>query len=303
MCALHVVATPIGNLEDITLRALRVLAECSLIFAEDTRHTRILLGHHQIDTRTQSLNAQNERSRIRLALERLDAGESIALVSDAGTPLVSDPGGRLVEAVVEAGHTVVSIPGASASLAALCVSGLRAQPFTFVGFLPRKAGARRQLLEQLAPRVETLVIFESPRRIGATLQDLVESHGPERRACVAREMTKIHEEAARGTLAELAERFAEGARGEVTLVVEGLEGPLAAAGVVATTPEDLDRSIRERLAAGRRPREIAAELAPRSGVPRREIYARALACRDSGEAADDPSPLEEAKDAEEVAER
>jgi 16S rRNA (cytidine1402-2'-O)-methyltransferase len=297
MGTLHVVATPIGNLEDVTLRALRVLAEASLVFAEDTRRTRILLDHHRIAARTQSLNAQNERARIDVALKRLDAGESIALVSDAGTPLVSDPGGRLVEAIVGAGHDVIPVPGASAPLAALCASGLRAQPFTFVGFLPRKAGARRQRLAELASRRETLVIFESPRRLAATLAELVLSHGEERRACVARELTKLHEEIARGTLSELATRFSEGARGEVTLVVEGAEEGVSRVAAGRMTDEALDREIRDRLEAGERPKEIAAELAPRCGLPRREVYARAVAGREgagsdaqegaSGDACDD----------------
>jgi len=301
MGTLHVVATPIGNLEDITLRALRVLAEASLVFAEDTRRTRILLDHHRITVRTQSLNTQNERARIDVALKRLDADESIALVSDAGTPLVSDPGGRLVEAVVGAGHTVVSVPGASAPLAALCASGLRAQPFTFVGFLPRKAGARRQRLAELAPRHETLVIFESPRRVAKTLAELVETHGAERRACVARELTKLHEEIARGTLSELAARFSEGARGEVTLVVEGTEEGASRAVGSAMSEEALDREIGDRLAAGQRPKEIAAALAPRCGLPRREVYARAVAGRDGRRG--DGAVADAGADGSEVAER
>jgi 16S rRNA (cytidine1402-2'-O)-methyltransferase len=272
MGTLHVVATPIGHLEDISLRALRVLSETDWIYAEDTRRTRILLDRHRIAARPLSLNSHNEEARIGEALARLRAGDDIALVSDAGTPLVSDPGGRLVEAAIEDGHAIDAVPGASALLAALTVSGVRAQPFSFLGFLPRKSGARRRLIESFRGRAETLVFFESPRRVGTTLAELAELLGP-RRACLARELTKLHEEVARGRLPELAERFAEGARGEVTLVVEGAEG---AEGEPAA-PGDLDSEIRLQLQAGRRPREIAARLAPATGVPRREIYGRALA--------------------------
>ncbi|MBW2396918.1 MAG: 16S rRNA (cytidine(1402)-2'-O)-methyltransferase, partial [Deltaproteobacteria bacterium] len=213
MGTLYIVATPIGNLEDG-------------ILAEDTRHTRVLLDHHGIGTRPRSLHAHNERARVAEVLEALDEGGSIALVSDAGTPLVSDPGERLVAAVAAAGHEVVPIPGPSAVLAALVASGLETTPFLFVGFLPRKAGERRARLSGLADRPETLVFFESPRRVARTLSELAERLG-DRPACLARELTKIHEELARGSLAELATRFAEGTRGEVTLVVAGAE-PLPA---------------------------------------------------------------------------
>jgi len=275
MGTLHVVATPIGHLEDISLRALRVRSEADWIFAEDPRRTRILLEKHGIPGRPVSLNAHNEEARIGEALARLRTGADVALVSDAGTPLVSDPGGRLVEAAIEDGHAIDAVPGASALLAALTVSGVRAQPFCFLGFLPRKAGARRRLIESYRGRGETLVCFESPRRVGKTLAELAELLGP-RRACVARELTKLHEEVVRGRLPELAERFAEGARGEVTLVVEGAESDEVAA-VEPVAPGDLDAEVRRQLRAGRRPREIAASLAPATGVPRREIYGRALA--------------------------
>jgi 16S rRNA (cytidine1402-2'-O)-methyltransferase len=283
MGTVHVVATPIGNLEDITLRALRILAEADCIFAEDTRRTRILLDHHGIATRPSSLGTHNEEARIEGALERLRGGASIALVSDAGTPLVSDPGARLVAAAAADGHRVEAIPGPSAILAALSVSGLRVHPFTFAGFLPRKRGARKKLLEVHARRRETLVLFESPHRIAETLTELVEIFGPERPACLARELTKLHEEIARGGLAELAARFAEGARGEVTLVVEGAPAEESAAAELEEM--DVDAEIRALIAAGKRPREIAAQLAGPSGLPRRTIYARAVAAREGGEGA------------------
>ncbi len=271
MGRLHVVATPIGNLEDVTLRALRVLGEASLLLAEDTRHVRKLLERHGIAARPRSLHAHNEASRVAEVLAALEEGADVALVSDAGTPLVSDPGERLVAAAVEAGFEVVAVPGASALLAALAVSGLPASPFTFLGFLPRKAGPRDALLDRFRDAPETLVLFESPRRVASTLRLLAERLGP-RPACLARELTKLHEEVVRGTLPELAERFAEGTRGEVTLVIGGA-GPCA-----ARDPAGLDAEIRARLAAGESARDIAGALAGH-GLPRREVYARVLAVR------------------------
>jgi len=275
MGTLHVVATPIGNLEDITLRALRVLREADLIFAEDTRRTRVLLDHHGVSAKPVSLHAHNEAARLGKALEALEGDGSVAIVSDAGTPLLSDPGERLVRAAADAGHRIEPIPGASAVLAALAGAGLRAQPFTFLGFLPRKSGARRAQVEVFRKRPETLIIFESPRRLANTLSELAEWLGEGRRACVARELTKLHEEFARGTLAGLVEQFDEGARGEITLVVEGAELDVA-----ELSAEELDDELRSRVALGQSAREIAADLAPRTGRPRRELYARVLELRD-----------------------
>jgi len=278
MGTLFLVATAIGHLDDVTLRALEVLREAHLLFAEDTRRTRILLDHHDIAAKPVSLHAHNEAARCARALEELEAGGRVALVSDAGTPLLSDPGERLVAAVIEAGHRVEAVPGPSAVLAALAVSGLSVQPFTFLGFLPRKKGARRKLLDDFVARRETLVLFESPRRIGRTLAELADWLGSERPACVARELTKLHEEVVRGTLAELADRFVEGARGEVTLVVAG-----ASADSSAVLDDDvLDEQIRSRLAAGLGAREIAAALAPEINRPRREVYSRVVAIRKEG---------------------
>src|SRR5271157_5116703 len=262
MGQLHIVATPIGNLEDVTLRAVRVLREADLVFAEDTRHTRILLNRHAIAARPRSLHAHNEASRTGEALAALSAGRSVALVSDAGTPLVSDPGARLVAAAIAAGHGVVSIPGPSAVLAALAVSGLSADTFTFLGFLPRRASLRRELLARLREAPETLILFEAPRRLFATLRELRDALG-DRAACVARELTKLHEEAARGTLSELAERFREGTRGEVTIVVAGAGQGQARASVKVGEPQpgSLDERIHALLAEGRSPREISATLA------------------------------------------
>jgi 16S rRNA (cytidine1402-2'-O)-methyltransferase len=275
MGVLYLVSTPIGNLEDVTLRALRVLREADLVLAEDTRHVRRLLDRHGIAARPVSLHAHNEAARVTQVLEALAGDRAVAIVSDAGTPLVSDPGERVVRAAVAAGHEVRAVPGPSAVLAALLVSGLPAARFQFLGFVPRRAGELRALLDRVATAPDTLVWFDSPRRLGATLRALAERLGP-RQACVARELTKLHEEVVRGSLAELAERFTAGARGEVTLVVAG--APRAAG---ATAVEDLDSDIRLRLAAGASCREIAAELA-RAGLPRRAVYARAVALRDAG---------------------
>jgi 16S rRNA (cytidine1402-2'-O)-methyltransferase len=276
MGTLHLVATPIGNLEDVTLRSVRVLREADLVLAEDTRRSRKLLDRCAIPARPLSLHAHNEAARIAKALDVLSGGGSVALVSDAGTPLISDPGERLVAAAIAAGHRVVPVPGASAVLAALSVAGLPVSPFAFLGFLPRKGGPRRALLASYRGRPETLVLFESPRRVSTALRDLAETLG-DRPACVARELTKLHEEVVRGSLGELAERFDSEVRGEVTLVVGG-----AAAEEGACDVADLDDAIRERIAAGRSSREIAEELARDTGLPRREVYARVVALREDG---------------------
>jgi 16S rRNA (cytidine1402-2'-O)-methyltransferase len=270
MGTLYVVATPIGNLEDVTPRALSVLREAGLVLAEDTRHTRVLLDRHGVAARPLSLHAHNEAARSEQALAALARGEAVALVSDAGTPLVSDPGERLVTRAIAAGHAVVPVPGASAVLSALVASGLPAASFTFAGFLPRRAGERARRLAELAPRPETLVLFESPKRVGALLAELAAAFGA-RRAAVARELTKRHEEVVRGRLDELARRFADGARGEVTLVVEG--APRAAG---APGEEALRERVRAALAAGLSARDLATQLARETGAPRRTLYALAL---------------------------
>jgi 16S rRNA (cytidine1402-2'-O)-methyltransferase len=267
---LYLVATPIGNLEDVSLRALKVLEAAELVLAEDTRRTRVLLDRHNIPAKPVSLHAHNEAGRVSQVLAVLDGGGDVALVSDAGTPLISDPGDRLVDAALEAGHSVVPIPGASALLAALAASGLPAVPFTFVGFLPRRSGECDRALESLRDRRDTLIFFESPRRIAKTLERLKEAFG-ERQACVARELTKMHEEFARGSLSELAKHFEEGARGEFTLVVAG-----ARDAAVTLTEDELDVAIRELIAEGRSSREISDRLARSSGLPKREIYARVV---------------------------
>lgn len=283
MGKVYVVATPIGHLEDITLRALQTLGEADCIYAEDTRRTRVLLTHHNLSADLYSLHVGNEDRRIPVALGQLEAGKSLALVSDAGTPLISDPGARLISAALDAGHRVEPIPGPSALVAALSACGLRVHPFTFLGFLPRRSGPRRRLLEAYLGRGEALVIFEAPGRIFATLTDCVAVFGPHRRACVARELTKLHEEMARATLAELVEEYRHPTRGEITLVVEGEETPMLSPRARLDESE-VEQRIAELVEQGRRPREIAGLLGPLSDMPRRVLYARALeVCKARGE--------------------
>jgi 16S rRNA (cytidine1402-2'-O)-methyltransferase len=219
---LFLVATPIGNLEDITARALRVLGEVRLVAAEDTRHTRRLLDHFGIRVAVTSLFEHNERARTPRLVQRLLDGESIAVVTDAGSPGIADPGYPLVRSAIEAGIRVVSLPGPSAVIAALQMSGLPTDAFTFVGFLPPKSAARRLRLKELPERRETLVAFESPHRIDAALEDL-ESVWGERPVALARELTKTFEQVLRGTAAEVrAQLTPERRRGEMVLVLGGL---------------------------------------------------------------------------------
>lgn len=219
---LYVVATPIGNLKDITLRALETLAAADLVLCEDTRHSATLLEQYGIRTPRQALHEHNERERISDILRQLADGRRIALISDAGTPLVSDPGFPLVRAVREAGLPVFAAPGASALLAALSVAGLPTDSFAFHGFLPPKLEARETSLRTLAPRRETLVFYESPRRLGETLAAMARQFGDDRPAAVALELTKRFERVERGTLSELAARYGEGeTKGEAVIVVGG----------------------------------------------------------------------------------
>jgi 16S rRNA (cytidine1402-2'-O)-methyltransferase len=217
---LHLVATPIGNLDDITLRAMKVLGDVNLIACEDTRHTRKLLTHFGINTRTISYHEHNERERAVELLERLKSGESIAVVSDAGTPGISDPGFRLVQLAIENDIIVVPVPGAAAFVSALVASGISADEFFFAGFLPSRPTARRAKLKELQAVPATLILYEAPHRLAASLRDASEILG-QRSAVVARELTKVHEEFARGSLGDLASRYeSESVRGEIVLVIE-----------------------------------------------------------------------------------
>ena len=218
---LYLVATPIGNLEDMTHRAVRVLGEVDVIACEDTRHTKKLLNHYGITTKTISYHEHNERERAAELLERLKSGRDIAVVSDAGTPAISDPGFRLTRIAIDIGVAVVPVPGANALTTALIASGLPTDEFFFGGFLPARSGARRARLAELRLTPATLIFYEGPHRIAATLKDAHEILG-EREAVVARELTKLHEEFARGRLSELATRFssAENARGEMVLMID-----------------------------------------------------------------------------------
>ncbi len=259
---LVVCPTPIGNLEDVTLRVLSTLRDADVIACEDTRHTRLLLDRHGICSRLTSLHEHNERARASELVERIREGAAVALVSDAGTPLVSDPGFALVRECLAAGLAVEVLPGPSAVLTALVASGLPAERWRFVGFLPRKSAERARLLERAE---ETLVAFESPRRLAATLAQLAERE-PERPLAVCRELTKIHEEVRRGSAGELAEHYrANPARGEVVVVVGGASrGEGARAAALAALEELVDGGVRTRTAAA-----IVARL---TGVGANELY-------------------------------
>ena len=271
MGTLYLVGTPIGNLEDLSPRAVRVLGEVAAVFAEDTRRTRCLMQHFGLSTPLLSLHSHNEESRLGELLSRLSKNESLALVSDAGTPLISDPGGRVVRGVVEHGHTVIPIPGPSAVLAALIGSGFPAVPFTFLGFLPRKGKERGHVLDRVAQATDTTVLFESPERLRVLLVELSEVCGGERNAAVAREMTKLHEEFRRGTLDSLVHYYeSEGKpRGEVTVVV----APKAGDSGQAEVDEEVAISFaRELLRRGRSPSRAAKEVAARMTIPRNQAY-------------------------------
>ncbi len=264
---LYVVATPLGNLEDVTLRALRVLREVALVACEDTRHTRRLLAAHGIETPTTSYFEHNQRLKGALVLETLRSGRDVALVSDAGTPAISDPGERLVRDARDAGIAVVPIPGPSAATAALSVCGLATGRFLFVGFLPPKRGARRKALEALASERPTLLIFESPVRVVESLEDMIAALG-DREGFLFREATKLHEEYLRSPLSGLRDRLAArpAVKGEIVLVV---------AGAPEATPASEDPvALYRRLAAeGLTRREAVKEAAHRLGRPAREVYA------------------------------
>ena len=269
---LYLISTPIGNARDITLRALDLLVAADVLYAEDTRVTAKLLALHAINRSLQSYREHNAARVEQRILAELAAGKVVGLVSDAGTPLISDPGDRLVRAAIDAGHIVTAVPGASAVTTALSLAGLPSGRFTFAGFLSAKANERRREIASLAAIPTTLLFFESPNRLGATLADLATILG-DRPAAIARELTKLHEELRRGSLSELAAHYdAAGApRGEVVIVV----GPPSEQREPAQDASALDRRIIDELA--RHPlKDAAAIVAGQLGLPRRAVYARAL---------------------------
>jgi 16S rRNA (cytidine1402-2'-O)-methyltransferase len=272
---LYIVGTPIGNLEDFSPRAARVLREADLVAAEDTRSAKTLLqhadvlGHVNPVRKIISYFEGNEAEREEEIFDALAQGRDVAVISEAGMPGISDPGSRAVAAAIEAGARVEVIPGPNAALAALVASGLPTDRFTFLGFPPRERGARQELFGTLRNEVATLVFYEAPDRVGATLADLAAAFGPERRASLGRELTKLHEEHVRGTLGEMAARYAtEAPRGECTLVVQG--------GTVASVAVDIEAELTKLLESGLGPKDAAQRLVVVTGKPRRQLYQLAL---------------------------
>jgi 16S rRNA (cytidine1402-2'-O)-methyltransferase len=267
---LAVCATPIGNLEDVTLRVLRELREADVVLCEDTRHTRGLLERHGVRVPLLSYHEHNEAARTADVLPRLEAGEHVALVSDAGMPGISDPGARLIAAALEAGVPVTVLPGPSAVETALVASGVGTDRFQFLGYLPRGAGQRRALWEELARWPHAVVAFESPQRLAGSLASLAEVH-PERPVAVCRELTKRFEEVARGTAKELSERFSEGTKGEITLVI----GPAEMAPGLGDE-EAAVTAVGELVAGGLSRRSAADVVARLTGISRNSLYRGSL---------------------------
>jgi 16S rRNA (cytidine1402-2'-O)-methyltransferase len=280
---LYVVATPLGNLEDITFRAVRTLSEADVIACEDTRRTVKLLNRYEIRSPLFIYHDYNKERAGAQLLGRLKEGNNVALVSDAGTPGISDPGYEMVREAIAAGIHVEIVPGPSALVASLVVSGLPTDHFVFEGFLPARREKRRKSLQQLASEARTLVLYESPNRLPAFLADAAEILGGERRACIVRELTKVHEEILRGTLDELSGEIGgrESVLGEVTVVIGG------ASRKVELSVEEIVASALEGSATGTS-RDLAREIAERTGLSRKEVYAEVL--RQRGRAADSSAP-------------
>lgn len=276
---LYLVGTPIGNLEDITLRALRILKEVDQIACEDTRHTQKLLNHFAFHKPLLSCHQHNEASRAEELLAAMEGGAKVALVSDAGMPLVSDPGHRLVALALERGVPVIPVPGPSAALAALAASALPSEEFLFVGFLPQRRGGRRRKLEELRMETRTMIFYEAPQRIAECIADTLEVLG-DRRACIARELTKVHEEFRRGKLSELAASLAERpARGEITLLVAADDQPAVACAEYST--QSLADRVEELMRTAKLSRKEALKLAAKErGVSRREAYGQLVQAQD-----------------------
>ena len=272
---LFVIATPIGNLADITYRAVSVLRDVSVVAAEDTRRSRKLLSHYRIETPLIAYHEHNARQQVEPLLEKLHAGQDVALISDAGTPGIADPGYRLIQACYATGVPVVAVPGPSALVAALSIAGVPTDRFTFEGFLPAKAQARKKLMQEKANADNTLVFYEAPHRLVAALQDFLETCGPERLLVVARELTKLHEEVFRGSTAEAVDHFsAARVKGELVLILPPGEKQLQVSMTVALqtmlAESDLPR------------RDIVKLIAREYGVPGSEVYRESLkySCKD-----------------------
>ena len=264
---LSVVSTPIGNLNDLSPRAASALAQADVIACEDTRVTRKLLTRVETRAKLVAYHARNERARVPGLVKRVAAGDRVALVTDAGTPAISDPGQRLVAACLEAGVRVEVVPGPSAALAALVLSGLPSARFVFEGFLPRTATQRRRRLRALAAEERTIVLFESPHRLADSLTDVIDALG-DRRAAMARELTKMHEEVVRGRLSDLLERAEAGVRGEVTLVIEGA----AAGDAEPADQEDVAARLRALIATGLTKKDAIARVAADLDVAKKDVY-------------------------------
>lgn len=272
---LYLVATPIGNLEDLTFRALRVLREVDLVAAEDTRHSRKLFSHYGINTPLTSYFQHNEAAKGERLLELLRQGKAVALISDAGTPAISDPGFLLVRRCREEGIPVTAVPGPSAAIAALSISGLPTERFAFEGFLPSRSGARRKILRGLQGADRTVIFYEAPHRLRAALRDVLEELGGQRQVAVARELTKLHEELFRGPVSAAIEHFGEvRVRGEIVLMV-------------APAPEEKPRgtvreALRRQMDGGVPPREVVKQVAREFGVSGSEVYQEYLLLKQEG---------------------
>ncbi len=270
---LYIVATPIGNLNDITLRALEVLKQVDLIAAEDTRHSRKLLDHYQINTRMVSLHEHNEEQRIGFVRCKLEAGENIALISDAGTPLISDPGYKLVQEIRQVGLSVLAVPGPCAAIAALSIAGLPTDQFLFAGFLPAKNQARYQILEKLTSQSATLVFYESPRRIVSCMKDLANLCNSDRAVAIAKELTKSYETVVAGTALEIVdwlEQDEQRCKGEFVVIVEGK----------TNRPTDINPDVARALRAAREYmplKKACALIADLTGLSKNDLYSAALA--------------------------
>jgi 16S rRNA (cytidine1402-2'-O)-methyltransferase len=277
---LSVVATPIGNLDDVTLRALATLKAADVILAEDTRRTKRLLSHHGVGTRLRSFHAHSKDSEVNAIVSELKDGAHLALVTDAGTPVVSDPGIRLVAAARDAGVDVETIPGPSAVTAAIAVAGIRADAFRFIGFLPRSGGKRRKMLEEIAGERGATILFESPNRVAATLDDLMAVLEDDREAALCRELTKMHEEVLRGSLSTLRRRADEGLKGEVTLIIGGTGQPPGATDEL--DPAEARAKAAKLLEEGMSRRDAAKWLAAETGLSRKDAYAYVLSLPEPG---------------------